>query len=187
MLSCSDCLARYSDYIDGVLDAESAEQWRLHLVTCPDCARYDRVLHRGLKLLGQQPTMELGADFYAQLGQRLEGEDRRAYTRPMTSLAAGSIAVAAMLAFAAWIPVLLLSDGNAPNAIAQESASAVAAEIAWHRESAVDETTSPHVHLARRLAWSPTSSGHVIEAKYTPVVLESPMAPPSYVRTYLSE
>jgi hypothetical protein len=182
VLSCSGCLARYSDYIDGQMDAETAELWRSHLSTCPDCSRYDRVLRRGLKLLNEQPRAELPDDFLLQLNHRLGIEQQPTHMRPVTSLAAGSLAVAAMLAFAAWIPVLMLSQGRTSNAIAAQPASAVAAEIAWHRESAVDDRTPTHVHLARRLAWAPTSSGHVIEAKYTPVVLESPITPPSYAR-----
>jgi anti-sigma factor RsiW len=182
VLSCSDCLARYSDYMDGVMDADTAAQWRSHLSTCPDCARYDRVLRRGLKLLSEQPSAEPADDFFLELNHRLMREDTRAHTRPMTSLAAGSIAVAAMLAFAAWIPVLMLSQGSTPDATAAQPASAVATEIAWHRESAVDQRAQAHIHFARRLAWAPTSSGHVIEAKYTPVVLESPISPPVYAR-----
>jgi anti-sigma factor RsiW len=170
--------------MDGQMDAEGAEQWRLHLSACPDCARYERVLRRGLNVLSQQPRAELADDFFLQLNQRLIREDHRAHTRPVTSLAASSIAVAAMLAFAAWIPVLMLSQGSTSNAIAAQSASAVATEIAWHRESAVDQRTPAHIHFARRLAWAPTASGHVIEAKYTPVVLESPIAPPSYARPH---
>jgi hypothetical protein len=182
VLSCRDCLARYSEYVDDRMDAETAEQWRSHLSTCPDCARYDHVLRRGVKLLNDRPRAELADDFLLQLNHRLTLEDQRAQMRPVTSMAAASLAVAAMLAFAAWVPVLMLSQGNTTKSLAIEPASAVATEIAWHRENAVDQRTPTHIHLARRLAWAPTSSGHVIEAKYTPVVLESPIAPPSYAR-----
>ena len=185
MLSCSDCLARYSDYLDGLMDADNAERWRSHLSTCPDCGRYDRILRRGLKLLVQQPRVELSEDFQLRLDQRLTREAHKVHVRPFTSMTASSLAVAAMLAFAAWIPVLMLSQENTSSAIAaSQPPSAVATEIAWHRESAVDQRSHGHVHFARRLAWAPTSSGHVIEAKYTPVVLESPIAPPSYARPH---
>src|SRR5215208_5437700 len=103
--------------MDGLMDVASAERWRSHLSTCPDCARYDRVLRRGVNLLNQQPGAEPADDFFLQLNQRLLHEEHHAYTRPVTSLAAASIAVAAMLAFAAWIPVLMLSQESAPHAI----------------------------------------------------------------------
>jgi anti-sigma factor RsiW len=182
VLSCSDCLARYSEYVDGVLDAETAAEFRAHLSTCPRCARYDHILRRGVGLLNEQPRVELADDFLLRLNHRLTVEDQRAQMRPVTSMAAASLAVAAMLAFAAWIPVLMLSQQNASEGVAAQPVSAVATEIAWHGENAVDHRTPTHVHLARRLAWAPTSSGHVIEAKYTPVVLESPISPPVYAR-----
>jgi anti-sigma factor RsiW len=182
VLSCSDCLARYSEYKDGVMDAETAEQFRAHISTCPRCARYDHILRRGVGLLNERPRAELGDDFLLQLNHRLTIEDQRAQMRPVTSMAATSLAVAAMLAFAAWIPVLMLSQENGTASISAQPVSAVATEIAWHGESAVDHRAPTHVHLARRLAWAPTSSGHVIEANYTPVVLESPISPPVYAR-----
>lgn len=183
MLSCSECLARYSEFMDGVMDAGKAEAWRAHLAGCPDCARYDRVLRRGLKLLTTQSSVAPSDDFFLQLQHRLTTEDDRMGMRPLTSMATASLAVAAMLALAAWIPVMMLARGDSPS-ILGASASTVATEIAWHRESAVEAESPAHVHLARRLAWAPTADGHVIEAKYSPVVLESPTAPPNYTRPY---
>jgi hypothetical protein len=182
VLSCRDCLARYSEYTDGVMDAETAEEFRAHLSACPRCTRYGHVLRRGVGLLNEQPRAEPADDFLLRLNHRLTIEDQRAQMRPVTSMAAASLAVAAMLAFAAWMPVLMLSQGNVTESVAVQPVSAVATEIAWHGENAVDQHAATHVHLARRLAWAPTSSGHVIEAKYTPVVLESPISPPVYAR-----
>lgn len=191
MLSCSDCLARHSEYLDGVMDSITAEAWRIHLAECADCARYDRVVRRGLKVLAAQRQIEPTADFMAQLQQRLTIEDRRAAMRPMTSLAGASVAVAAMLAFAAWIPVLILANDTAPRAVQVAQAAPVtetASEIAWHAERAVERRGSGHVHLtSRRLAWAPTTTVSMITPDYSPVVLESPTAPPNYSRPYYSE
>jgi hypothetical protein len=181
VLSCSECLARHSEYLDGVMDAATADQWRAHIAGCTGCARYDRVLRRGLKTLIAQPLVEPDPDFSAELNRRLAFEDRRFAMRPITSLAGASVAVAAMLAFAAWLPFLLLT--NSPNQqVIAASATQVATEIAWHGESAVDHRTTSYVHQARRVIW-PASNSHVIETKYTPVVVESPIAPLSYART----
>ena len=181
MLSCSECLARHSEYLDGVMDAATAEIWRAHIAGCTSCARYDRVLRRGLKTLITQPLVEPDPDFVTELNQRLAFEDRRMAMRPITSMAGASVAVAAMLAFAAWLPFLLLTNSPDQQVIAAP-ATAVATEIAWHGEDAVDHRTPSHVHQARRLVW-PGRSSHVIETKYTPVVVESPIAPLSYVQT----
>ena len=188
MLSCSDCLARHSEYIDGVMDAATAEHWRTHLAVCSDCARYDRVLRRGVQVLNKQAQLDLGSDFLLQLQQRLAYEDRTSAYRPMSSLATASVAVAAMLAFAAWIPVFMLSrPDNNSTAMAGEL-SAVATEIAWHGENAVEEPSRGHIHLtARRVAWSPASTHQVMQPQYTPVVLESPTAPPSYSQKYSTD
>ena len=186
MLSCSECLARHSEFLDGVMDAASSAQWRAHLEHCPDCARYDRVLRRGLSYLAAQPRAELTPDFTMQLQHRLAFEERRMALRPITSMATASLMVAAMLAFAAWIPVLMLSrdSDSARPAAAFTSASPVATEIAWHAEDAVDHGLPAHVHqAARRVLSLPRHRGPMIEPAYTPIVLESPIAPLTYART----
>jgi anti-sigma factor RsiW len=191
VLSCSDCLARHSEYLDGVMDNVTTEEWRIHLAECAECARYDRVVRRGLKVLAAQAHIEPSSDFMAQLQRRLAVEERRTALRPMTSLAGASLAVAAMLAFAAWIPVLILANDSAPQGAQVtvfEPVSETASEIAWHVERAVDRRAPTHVHLAsRRVAWAPTSTGDMIAPDYTPVVLELPTAPPHYSRPYFTE
>ena len=186
MPSCSEYLARHSEYLDGLMDDVTAQQWRTHLSDCADCARYDRVVRQGLKLLVAQSELQPTPDFMTQLQQRLVYEDRRSAMRPMTSLASASVAIAAMLAFSAWIPVILLAtdEEQSPVQVIEASAvSATASEIAWHAENAVERRAPEHIHFAKRVAWAPTVSNHVIEPKYTPVVLESPTAPLSYSRT----
>jgi hypothetical protein len=171
--------------VDGEMNADTAATWGAHLAECAHCARYDRILRRGIKTLSIQPQLLPTSEFMSQLHQRLLAEDRRV-VRPLSSLTTATVAVAAMLAFAAWLPVMILAgeEKQAVEVAAREAASAVATEIAWHAESAVEARSSGHVHLARREAWLPSAEGHVIEARYTPVVLESPIAPLSSSRTY---
>ncbi len=109
MLSCNDCLARHSDYLDDRLDRETADQVRAHLQSCARCARRDRVLRQGLRLLAELPPIEPAPDFTYRLQQRIEAEQARAAYMPVRFLTAASIAVAAMLALAAWVPVLMMS------------------------------------------------------------------------------
>lgn len=179
------------EYLDGVLDADTEALWRTHLANCPDCTRYDRVLRRGLALLAAQPQSQLTPDFTTELQQRLALEERRMAMRPMTSLATASLMVAAMLALAAWIPVLLLSrTGDSQGNVAPiASASTASSEIAWHAEDAVDHHLPVHIHQARRALGLTQHAMSVIEPRYTPVILDSPTAPLNYVRTasYASE
>ncbi len=185
VLSCSECLARHSEYVDGIMDAGTAAQWRTHLENCPDCARYDRVLRRGLTYLAAQPRAELTPDFTLQLQHRLAFEERRAALRPITSMATASLLVAAMLAFAAWVPVLMLARSDEPGApVSSAPASPAVVEIAWHAEDAVDHQLPAHVHQAvRRALLLPDAASPIIEPAYSPVVLASPIAPLNYVRT----
>jgi hypothetical protein len=164
------------------MDPATAEVWRAHIAGCVRCARYDRVLRRGLKTLLAQPMIEPDSDFTNELHRRLAFEDRRLATRPITSMAAASVAVAAMLAFAAWLPMMLLTNA-ADDQIAAAPATQAVSEIAWHGESAVETRAHSHIHQTRRIIWPASSTSHVIETKYTPVVLESPIAPLSYART----
>jgi hypothetical protein len=186
VLSCRECLARHSEYLDGEMDAVTAAMWRAHLAECPRCARYDRVLQRGIRTLTAQPQLLPQSDFMLQLQQRMLAEDRRAVMRPFSSMATASLAVAVMLAFAAWLPVMILAGEEKQAVAVAEAASAVATEIAWHGESAVESRASGHVHFARREVWLPSTATHVIETRYTPVVLESPIAPLSSSRAYPS-
>jgi hypothetical protein len=163
------------------MDPQDADRWRAHIAGCASCGRYDRVLRRGLRTLAAQPHVDLDADFTSELHRRLASEDRRFGTRPITSMAAASVAVAAMLAFAAWLPVLLLTNG--PEPVIAAPATPAASEIAWHGEGAVEYRAPSHVHQARRVVVWPTHHAHVIEPKYTPVVLESPIAPLNYAQT----
>ena len=189
MLSCKDCLARHSDYLDARLDAIAAAEIREHLASCPRCARYDRVLRRGVKILASQPPIEPSPDFIFQLDQRIQFEHQRAAFQPVRFLAAASVAVAAMLALAAWIPVLMLAtqDKVAVDVVPAVEASPVSAEIAWHGARAVDNATSSHVHMVSRGSWPPSVENHPIAPRYTPVVVESPTAPINYSYAAYSE
>jgi hypothetical protein len=164
------------------MDEATAEIWRAHIAGCASCTRYDRVLRRGLKTLAAQALIEPDVNFTSDLHRRLAFEDHRLAARPITSMAAASVTVAAMLAFAAWLPVMMLTNPPKDKAAASASASQVASEIAWHVESAVETSAGSHIHQAKRVIW-PANSDHVIEAKYSPVILESPIAPLSYART----
>ncbi|HET9439068.1 MAG TPA: zf-HC2 domain-containing protein [Longimicrobiales bacterium] len=188
MLSCRDCLARHSEYLDGRLEDAAAEAMRAHLAVCPRCARYDRVLRRGLQALDAQPALHLAPDFEEQLQARIAFESRRAELRPIRSMATASVAVAAMLALAAWIPVVFVaSQESQPLSVVQSAeASPVVSEIAWHGEDAMDERQQ-HVHLVRRLAWKPAIEDHVISPRYTPVIVESPTAPLNYTQAAYAE
>src|SRR5690606_18291876 len=62
-MTCQEFLARYSEYLDERLEPLESALWRAHMNRCPSCARYDRVLRRGLALVRDLPEVEPSSDF----------------------------------------------------------------------------------------------------------------------------
>jgi hypothetical protein len=185
LLSCTEILERHSDYIDGLMPSDEAALWAQHIAACADCSRYDAVLRRGISMLSAH-MIEPDGDFMKQLHSRIADEEQRA-ARPISATTATSVSVAAVLALAAWLPIMLLSrdtEGTSAPAYASDIPSDVASwEIAWHGGPAVHQSRS-HARLANRsvrLA-SAHASVSLIDRGYTPLILESPVAPPSYTR-----
>jgi hypothetical protein len=80
-----------------------------HADECPHCAHYDRVVRRGTDVLRDLPELEVSDDFADRLRWRLyaaEEEDRRERRLASPAQAAGTLAIAAMLAAAAWVPLM---------------------------------------------------------------------------------
>ena len=187
MLSCKEVLARHSEYLDGEMAAADSERWRAHLDACPPCARYDRILRKGMRLLSETPHVEPDPSFKLHLRYRIADEERRLDVRPATMNAAASLSVAAMLALAAWLPFMLVArtDASGPGTTATAAAAdLMATEIAWHGGYAVSQRPS---HERSRLTLQHTSSAaSLIDRGYSPLIIESPTAPPTYTRVSLT-
>jgi anti-sigma factor RsiW len=109
MIDCKTFLAQYSDYRDGELPWTEREEMDAHADACPSCARYDRVVHRGIDVFRTLPDIEVSDDFGERLKWRLHQADyemsleRR---RASPSQAIGTLALAAAVALAAWVPLM---------------------------------------------------------------------------------
>jgi hypothetical protein len=107
-MTCGEYLARHSDYLDDQLDAAGAAEMRRHAATCARCARYDRVLRRGLELLRREEPILPSCDRYVSLQRYLARVGSRAGqgAAPGTMVPrgplAGTIAVAGVVALIAW-------------------------------------------------------------------------------------
>lgn len=180
MLSCTEVLERHSDYIDGFMPADEAALWAQHIAACSDCARYDAVLRRGIRMLSAQ-VVEPDADFMKQLHSRIADEEQRA-ARPISSTTATSVSVAAVLALAAWLPVMLWTrdaeETPAPVYASEAPGDVASWEIAWHGGTAVHQPRS-HARLANRSVRLASVHANVslIDRGYTPLILQSPVAP----------
>ena len=148
MLSCSEVITRHTDYIDGLMTAVESERVRAHLETCRQCARYDRVIRRGVNLLKGQPALLPDADFLAELRGRIEHEDARR-TMPISTTAAATLSVAAVIALVAGLPFMVLAHEESASARSTNAAAGTTAttEIAWHANAAIDAVVA-HSELA---------------------------------------
>lgn len=177
MMSCNEVLELHSEYIDGVLDADTTLQVRTHLDGCSDCARYDHTVRKGTQLfLRQSTTTVLDSDFLQQLHTRIAEEDERMAFRPISINAGASVSIAAVLALAAWVPVMMKHmEDTSPNRDVQRAA--VAFSVPAPLPSKPFPTERPQPKLVQT-----TADAQLIDRGYSPLILESPTAPPSYVR-----
>lgn len=115
-MTCEEFLARHSDFLDEELGAEGAVEMRLHLAGCERCARYDRVLRRGLALVRDLEPVLPSSDPYVGLQQYLDKSGRRLLgvdTRPRAPMAA-SVAVAGVVLLIAGSALFRVTGGSAP-------------------------------------------------------------------------
>ncbi|HEX5724235.1 MAG TPA: zf-HC2 domain-containing protein [Longimicrobiaceae bacterium] len=109
MMDCEHFLAGYSAYRDGEVSWGEREAFEAHIDDCPACARYHRVVGKGVELFRGLPELEVSDDFAARLQHRLYGVDAeagRAGRRASAGAAVATFAVAAVIAMAAWVPLM---------------------------------------------------------------------------------
>ena len=119
LCDCDRFLQEYSDYRDGALSADQEVDFREHVVACPCCARYDRVLRAGSELLAGLPSEQPRDDFMPRLKHRLYNVDEGLTEMPAHQFAGGAalVGMAAVgllalfwLPFAATVPVEMQLD-----------------------------------------------------------------------------
>jgi hypothetical protein len=118
---CSEIIALHSDYLDGLLASHEAAQVQWHLSSCAGCARYDRVVRRGVEMVRELPEITPSEDFEARLQHRIYHlQDGAAIGSQRTAGVAATFAVASMIALLAWSPVFLGSDEQTESRVAAE-------------------------------------------------------------------
>lgn len=111
MMDCDTFLEGHSDFRDGLLTLPDRVAFEAHLRECDHCARYDRVVARGVQVLRNQPQLEVSDDFMDRLQHRLyHVEDEMAAARsrrsPVSRGAVAALAAAASIAAVALVPRL---------------------------------------------------------------------------------
>jgi len=104
-MECEEFLQGYSSYLDGRADPPERENFDAHLESCDSCARYHRVMRRGLEVFRDLPRVTGSSDFLPRLQHRLYHVDDRI---PYGSSPAGNAALVAVAAVGilalAWLP-----------------------------------------------------------------------------------
>lgn len=109
MSICEEFLAGYSELRDGVLPLPTRVRLQQHLHECESCARYDRVVRRGVDMIQDADPLQPSDDFLFRLQHRiLHVEDEMRGPGRLGSGATPAVVgmVAALLGIGAWLPAL---------------------------------------------------------------------------------
>ena len=91
-MECEEFITDYSDFLDHQFEEHSLSSYCEHLLHCSDCAEYDRVMRRGLKLVRQLELPGTCPDFAPRVNERAlsssPGLDERAVSG-RTAMVAG--------------------------------------------------------------------------------------------------
>jgi anti-sigma factor RsiW len=135
--ACREFVARHTDFVDGFLTDPERRRFEVHVAGCSSCARYHAAVVHGCALVRSLPPIAPSSDFQTRLHRSLHaldlgpaGVDRLSGT----SGVAASLAIAALIALAAWGPVL--RDTTAPPAAAPEVAASGGRDAADRRAAA---------------------------------------------------
>jgi hypothetical protein len=107
-VGCDDYMASHSEYLDGHVSPIAAAQLRAHADACASCARYDRIVRKGIDLVRDLPDAEPSAEFEMRLQHRIFHMQDAAALRPRPASAASALAIAAAVALLAWSPLLFV-------------------------------------------------------------------------------
>lgn len=145
MMDCGTFLDGYSDFRDGLLTLPDRVAFEAHLRECASCARYDRVVDGGAKVLRGLPELEVSDDFMERLQHRLwhEQDDmaaaraRRA-RRSSRRVAAAGVAAVASIAAVALVPGVYARFAPTVTMLPSAAASAPAPTAAAYRLASDD-------------------------------------------------
>lgn len=116
-VACDEFLAGHSEYLDGLLSPVAAARLSAHAAACDSCARYDRIVRKGIDLVRELPDPEPSDDFEMRLQHRIFHMQDSSALRPRTAGAATALGFAAMIGLVAWSPLLFVA-GDGQTAVA---------------------------------------------------------------------
>lgn len=166
--ACAECIALSSDYVDGLLGPVDTVRVDRHVAGCPPCARYLRVLERGLELARDMPTIEASPEFQSRLNRQLREIDyaMSERDRSVRSGAALAVAVAGVVALLAWSPVFRPDTAATFNGT--DSASAL-------RTGDAAEGWEWWYNGVEPAAMAPPNANNAFPGPYSPLYVEPPL------------
>ena len=175
-MTCAECIALSGDYVDGLIDAFGRSRFEDHLRLCPACARYVRVVRRGLEVVHALAPVEPSPEFRIRLHRRLHGlaDERRVRAIPVLAGAGVTVALAAAVAVAAWLP--LLPNTQAPAELASVEWPMVDPVGMQSRiaQSAPWKPLNIWLLFDRQTLASPPSMTAALPGPYSPLVVQPP-------------
>jgi anti-sigma factor RsiW len=180
-MTCQECLSRHSEFLDGLLTAQETARCLVHLEGCASCARFHEVVTRSLALVTELPRVEPSADFQDRLQHRLlHLQDELArHDRFAGSGSLASLAIAAVIAFVAWGP-LLVPSGTGGRAGQASAAPPSETPLLAEHSSAPDEVAPTYVEWYDDAPGMPALDGAsslsaAFPGPYSPLIVEAPV------------
>jgi hypothetical protein len=166
--------------VDGLLDEREAVRFLVHLEGCTSCARFHEVVTRSLALVNELPTVQPSADFQDRLQHRLlHLQDELArHDRFAGSGSLASLAIAAVIAFVAWGPLLLQGTGG--RAGQASAAPTSAAPVLAEQTDRTDDQVGAPVEWYDNAPGMPALDGAsslsaAFPGPYSPLIVEAPV------------
>jgi anti-sigma factor RsiW len=181
-MKCAEFIALASEYVDGYLTDPEAAAFGSHREVCASCARYLRVMERSIKLAGELDEIEPSADFNWRLNRRLREIDEAMAerTRSARTGAALAVAIAGVVVFLAWSPIL--TPRRAADALASGYAGSARNEAARDDAPGGWEWWYGGVQPA---AMKPPNASNAFPGPYSPLRVDPPIRGGGESRTVL--
>jgi anti-sigma factor RsiW len=170
-MTCQQLMATYTEYLDGEQPIELRDRLEVHMARCASCARYDRVVRQGLRLVREMPELAPSPDFEQRLQHGIFQLRAERMRRPRLSPTSGAalLAVAGLVTLVAWGP--LSRTGSSLEAV-QPAMAAPAAELPAVGGTDAWFVGAPPIYMNPD---APPSMSLAFPGPYSPLVVEPPL------------
>ena len=173
-VGCDEYLARHSEYLDGLLSPIAAARLSAHAAACGSCARYDRIVRKGIDMLRDLPDVQPSEEFEQRLQHRIfHMEDADSLQSRPLGLAA-TLGVATAIALLAWSPMIMTgARDDVATGAARENAT-VAATDAYGTVPLFSQSAWYPMALPAAPAHQPSGLLAAFPGPYSPLVVTPP-------------